>query len=313
MHTYCPRCGKWVPEKGNFCPSCGTDIGAVREEAGREAGAAPATTVPSPFGSRSVEAAAGDAAAAAVRPTVTHTLGPVLTFRDKAERLVDKGNDFFREKRYWRAIQCYDRAIDIDPDFDRAWNNKGLTLTKLGKLEEAKACILHIERIRAGVVTGSRVRPDPDEEYIGGLSSVSLKRRQEGVFAGFSGAIGSNVGGYGIYVTNRRLFIIKDAKKDVTHPRGPGFATFLKDEIFGGDIDVSGKSIRELEIGKLQEMHRDEIGSIVLKPPGALSGSITITSIMRSVITVYIDHSREFRLVEALMKEFLPDKVRYTG
>ncbi len=58
-----------------------------------------------------------------------------------------------------------------------------------------------------------------------------------------SGAIGSNSGGYGIYVTNRRVFIIKNLRMDLTHPHGPGFSTFLKDELFGGVVDDTPKTI----------------------------------------------------------------------
>lgn len=38
------------------------------------------------------------------------------------------------------AIACYDKAIEIDPMYADAWNNKGFSLDELGKYQEAEAC-----------------------------------------------------------------------------------------------------------------------------------------------------------------------------
>ena len=37
----------------------------------------------------------------------------------------DKGNIFVNKGKYNKAIECYDKAIKIDPNFAAAWNNKG--------------------------------------------------------------------------------------------------------------------------------------------------------------------------------------------
>ncbi|HNI41418.1 MAG TPA: tetratricopeptide repeat protein, partial [Methanoregulaceae archaeon] len=52
----------------------------------------------------------------------------------------EKGNDFFLKGHFEDAIKCYARAIEIDPDYFDAWNNLGLALIKLGKIDEAKKC-----------------------------------------------------------------------------------------------------------------------------------------------------------------------------
>jgi len=38
------------------------------------------------------------------------------------------------------AIECYDRAIKIDPNYKEAWNGKGVSLRKLGQQKDADRC-----------------------------------------------------------------------------------------------------------------------------------------------------------------------------
>jgi tetratricopeptide (TPR) repeat protein len=51
-----------------------------------------------------------------------------------------KGLDLGTEGKYDEAIQCYDKAIEIDPKHVYAWYNKGLALYYMGKYEEAIKC-----------------------------------------------------------------------------------------------------------------------------------------------------------------------------
>ncbi|HEX2408000.1 MAG TPA: tetratricopeptide repeat protein, partial [Nitrososphaeraceae archaeon] len=37
-------------------------------------------------------------------------------------------------------IQCYDKALEIDPNNASTWNNKGLALSNLGKHDDAIQC-----------------------------------------------------------------------------------------------------------------------------------------------------------------------------
>ncbi len=60
-------------------------------------------------------------------------------------------------------------------------------------------------------------------------------------------------------------------------------------------------------------MHVDEVLTIELRRPLLLSGSVTFTSRSGKVCRVFADHSGEFRCIEELMKQFLPEKVRYVG
>ena len=58
----------------------------------------------------------------------------------KAADWVTKGNGFLGSKKYEDALECFDRAIEIDPDYEGAWNNKGTTLSRMGKYEDAIKC-----------------------------------------------------------------------------------------------------------------------------------------------------------------------------
>ena len=42
--------------------------------------------------------------------------------------------------KYDEAIECYDRAIAIDPNYADAWNNKGVSLRKIGQQKDADRC-----------------------------------------------------------------------------------------------------------------------------------------------------------------------------
>jgi len=48
-----------------------------------------------------------------------------------------KGHDLYALGRYEEAIQCYDKALQIKPNFAGAWSNRGVTLDEIGQFEEA--------------------------------------------------------------------------------------------------------------------------------------------------------------------------------
>jgi len=52
----------------------------------------------------------------------------------------NKGGTLYFQGKYDEAIECYDKAIEIDPENPVMWNNKGLALNALGKYEQAIAC-----------------------------------------------------------------------------------------------------------------------------------------------------------------------------
>jgi len=52
----------------------------------------------------------------------------------------NKGGALYFLGKYDEAIECYDKAIEIDPNNPVVWNNKGLALYHLDKHEEAIKC-----------------------------------------------------------------------------------------------------------------------------------------------------------------------------
>jgi len=54
---------------------------------------------------------------------------------------VKKGLKAYVQKNYEEAITYYDKAIDINPNYADAWYNKGVSLGRLGRHEEAHVCI----------------------------------------------------------------------------------------------------------------------------------------------------------------------------
>ncbi len=54
----------------------------------------------------------------------------------KARLWYDKGNALVKEGDFKGAIECYSKAIEIEPSFAMAWMNKGNALNELGDFEE---------------------------------------------------------------------------------------------------------------------------------------------------------------------------------
>ena len=60
--------------------------------------------------------------------------------QNNAEAWNNEGVAFYKLGKPEEAIDCYDKALDLDPGLAQAWNNKGLALRELGKSEEAITC-----------------------------------------------------------------------------------------------------------------------------------------------------------------------------
>ena len=57
-----------------------------------------------------------------------------------ADDLFADGKKLGGEGKYEEAIASYDKAIEIDPKYTKAWINKGNALRKLGRHEDAIVC-----------------------------------------------------------------------------------------------------------------------------------------------------------------------------
>lgn len=148
----------------------------------------------------------------------------------------------------------------------------------------------------------------PEKEvYIGGISSIILKVTGRGMGGAIAGAIGSAVGGYGVYATNQRLFVIYNPYLDPTRNDSIQFGTFILGELFGTNVDTRPRSLDELERHKVYEVWRKDITRIELKKPLILAGSLIISTISGATFRVYIDHTKAFTHLDHLLRLFYPE------
>lgn len=56
----------------------------------------------------------------------------------KEKVLIHRGMDKVRKKEYDAALEIFERVLASNPDIPEAWNNKGVTLYGLGRIEEAR-------------------------------------------------------------------------------------------------------------------------------------------------------------------------------
>jgi CheY-like chemotaxis protein len=151
-------------------------------------------------------------------------------------------------------------------------------------------------------------RDRPDEEiYIGGISSIILKVTDSGVGGAIAGAIGSAVGGYGVYVTNQRLFVIHNPFLDARRNDSITFGEFILGELFGTNVDTRPREMDELERHKVFEVKRKDITRMELKKPKLLAGSLNITTAAGGKFRVYIDHVKAFNHLEQVLKLSYPE------
>lgn len=67
---------------------------------------------------------------------------------DEKFKLKEKGNEYFRKGDFNNAIQCFQNAITLDPEYIDAWNNLGFTYLKQGKTKEAKVCNDRVKQLK---------------------------------------------------------------------------------------------------------------------------------------------------------------------
>jgi tetratricopeptide (TPR) repeat protein len=60
--------------------------------------------------------------------------------KDEALSLKKKGNEQFQKGNYEAALFYYNKGLELDPTNSSLWNNKGFSLFKLGRKEEAQKC-----------------------------------------------------------------------------------------------------------------------------------------------------------------------------
>ena len=82
----------------------------------------------------------------------------------------EKGNDYYKQKRYEEALRCYSEAVQIDPLYADAWYNLGMTCRALGYADEAVTCFGRAKSYSKAGNTGytapTRERPHSSPEEI---------------------------------------------------------------------------------------------------------------------------------------------------
>jgi PAS domain S-box-containing protein len=149
-----------------------------------------------------------------------------------------------------------------------------------------------------------------EEQYIGGLSSITVKVPGEGVMGAIAGALGSTTGGYGIYATDQRVFVIHNPELDATQTKEMQFGEFIMDELFGTTVDTNPRSIAELGSMKVFEVARKDIVTIEMKKPLLFAGYITFRVRSGEVFRVYTDHKKAYIHLEQLLKMYYPEILR---
>jgi len=149
-----------------------------------------------------------------------------------------------------------------------------------------------------------------EEQYIGGISSITVKLPEPGMAGAIAGAIGSTTGGYGVYATDQRLFIIHNKDLDATNPNGVQFGAFILDELFGTTVDTSPRSIEDLAKEKVCELWRKDIVTIEMKKPLLFAGHVTFRTRSGESVRIYIDHKKAFLHLDQLLKMFYPEILR---
>jgi tetratricopeptide (TPR) repeat protein len=99
-----------------------------------------------------------------------------------AKEWMEEGDKLFNAQKYEEAIVCYDKAIELDPQNDRAWSHKGKTLRYFGRSEEAIACY------------DKAIELNPQNDWAWSLKGDVLKRldRNEEAIACYDKAIELN-------------------------------------------------------------------------------------------------------------------------
>jgi PAS domain S-box-containing protein len=149
-----------------------------------------------------------------------------------------------------------------------------------------------------------------EEQYLGGLSSITVKVPGDGVIGAIAGALGSTTGGYGIYTTDQRVFVIHNPELDATRTKTMQFGEFLMDELFGTTVDTNPRTIEELSNMKVFEVARKDIMTIEMKKPLLFAGYITFRIRNGEIFRVFTDHKKAYIHLEQLLKLYYPEILR---
>ena len=73
----------------------------------------------------------------------------------------NKGDDLTSQGKYDEAIQAYDQAIQLKPNYDNAWYNKGVALKALGRTNESEAAFAKAKELSNRFLVSGVSAPSP--------------------------------------------------------------------------------------------------------------------------------------------------------
>jgi tetratricopeptide (TPR) repeat protein len=75
----------------------------------------------------------------------------------KKKKLLNDGIELLNQEKYEDSIECFDKALELDPNYENAWYNKGYTLCNIGNYLEADECFDKFLEINPESVDASNV------------------------------------------------------------------------------------------------------------------------------------------------------------
>lgn len=99
--------------------------------------------------------------------------------KQAAKVLFEQGNDLLQAQKYSEAIELYNRALAIKPNYDRVWVNHGNALTALQQYEKAIA----------SYETAIKYNPQMEEAWYNRGNALSSLQRYHQAIASYTQAI----------------------------------------------------------------------------------------------------------------------------
>jgi tetratricopeptide (TPR) repeat protein len=58
----------------------------------------------------------------------------------KKKKFLNNGAKLLNQEKYEDSLECFDKALKLDPNYADAWYNKGFTLFNTGNYQDANEC-----------------------------------------------------------------------------------------------------------------------------------------------------------------------------
>jgi PAS domain S-box-containing protein len=211
-------------------------------------------------------------------------------------------------KRSGNTFICEMEKVKIRDKPMCLWGKGTAVYDSKGGLIAAIETITVVEQQLEALKSGELER----ETYIGGLSSPTLKVAGGSASGAIAGLIPSPPRGYGIYATNKRLFVIQNPDFDLSKPKGMQYGPYVLDDLFGTrtTIDSRPKTIDTIEKLLVYEIAKQDLVTIELMNPVLLPGFLTLYNKTGESFRMFIDHKTAFLQIEHLIKSFYPEILR---